>query len=462
MIAPETVTFQGFEERALAFAFDFDACASFAPPPDVFRECKTGGCYARRVPRVGDLVGGAKVLGQVESLSHDGRRGKVFEIACSGCGIIQLRSASQINASLRRKRTIECPSCVREAASGRHYAYQEHIRERVLDGGPLYTQRETHQIEREVRAALEEEFGELPEESLDFREVESAFTRFYAATQARSSCSWGITPSVSAKKESPWKRTERMHVLERAALRADREAEEADRLRRKKIGEPLAELLKAIDAGDVSAMAKASDIVNGAVRKGEVTEKKEQRERDPRLLALLLKAKLERIELVRSITPPGLDPIDAMVARARLQGIAYDEAAVMQALRNARPRREEKAPAFLSAQRNEPERSNTNIIQRSIEQARAERALAMQRYDERAAESALRRRAVAKQTQETHLSVERAKRAQGIAWLMSLEESVRQRKCPCESGKAFKACHGVPPENKQLSRAKPVRRAKRP
>lgn len=180
-------------------------------------------------------------------------------------------------------------------------------------------------MERDVRNALMEEFGELPEESVELDEVQHAMARY-------------------AQKPEPhdvWLRTRQRSVeLARVALKATREteelAEEEDELRRRELGQPLAALLDAIALGDVKKMMKASDDVNEIARRSEVVAKKEDRENDPRRLAAILKAKIAHMELARRITPPGLDPIDAMVARAKIQGFRYNAYGVEQALANAR------------------------------------------------------------------------------------------------------------------------------
>ncbi len=123
--------------------------------PTALNESSRGGRYKPRQVVIGERVGQSVVRSLVGVF--DGNR--VYEVDCSGCGCIQLRQAVQINMALRRGRSIECPRCRAEAASGKSMAYVQIIRDRYLDGGPLYTDLETRAICELVRQDLVAEFG---------------------------------------------------------------------------------------------------------------------------------------------------------------------------------------------------------------------------------------------------------------------------------------------------------------
>ena len=137
----------------------------------LYREVKTGGRHAPRVPVPGEAVGESRVVERV------GLRGKdaIWSVACS-CGSIQIRSSNQINHALRRGYSLLCPECVKEYQRGSAaYSMDERSRlrlERVLDGGPVWSHWETMALQAEVLADLEEEFGVLDKDPLTVAEMQ--------------------------------------------------------------------------------------------------------------------------------------------------------------------------------------------------------------------------------------------------------------------------------------------------
>lgn len=130
-----------------------------------FREAKTGGCFARRLPAVGDAVGRSIILRDLGTSDERPQHGRRFEITCGHCQKPQIRFASHINAILRRGSAVACPECVRENFLVHSIEYADVIIERVLNGGPVYSAGEMEMICKDVRAKLEEEFG--PAQNLD-------------------------------------------------------------------------------------------------------------------------------------------------------------------------------------------------------------------------------------------------------------------------------------------------------
>ena len=135
-----------------------------APRKSVYTEIKTGGRYEARVPVVGEMVGDSRII------EYLGKRGGdcIWSALC-GCGKMQIRSSAQINSALRRKHSLSCPECVTEYRTGR-FGYLQDLRsafrlERVLDGGPIWSDFEVIQLQDEIRADLEEEFGAIDPDS---------------------------------------------------------------------------------------------------------------------------------------------------------------------------------------------------------------------------------------------------------------------------------------------------------
>ncbi len=138
--------------------------------PEVFREARTGGRYAVRMPVPGEAVGDARVIEIIGK--REGRGDTLWSVRC-GCGKLQHRTTGQINLALRRGFSLSCPECWLELIRGKSAeakAARAHARMlRVLDGGPVWSDSETIALANEVRAALEEEFGELPDEESEWK-----------------------------------------------------------------------------------------------------------------------------------------------------------------------------------------------------------------------------------------------------------------------------------------------------
>ena len=130
----------------------------------VYTEIKTGGRYEARVPVVGEMVGDSRII------EYLGKRGpdRIWSTLC-GCGKKQIRSSGEINSALRRKHSLSCPECVTEYRTGRFGYLQDEKSaarlERVLDGGPIWSAFEVIQLQNEIRADLEEEFGAIDPDS---------------------------------------------------------------------------------------------------------------------------------------------------------------------------------------------------------------------------------------------------------------------------------------------------------
>ena len=146
----------------------------------LYREVKTGGRYAPRIPVPGEAVGESRVIERIGL--RPGRAGfnsrsaeTIWSVACS-CGSIQIRTSGQINHALRRGHSLVCPACVKEYQQGSAaYTMDERSRlrlERVLDGGPVWSHWETMTLQAEVLADLEEEFGALDEDPLSIAEMQ--------------------------------------------------------------------------------------------------------------------------------------------------------------------------------------------------------------------------------------------------------------------------------------------------
>jgi hypothetical protein len=130
----------------------------------VFREAKVGGRFAPRSPIPGEVVGESRVLERLGT-----REGAIiWSVTCS-CARIQIRSSNQINRAIRRGHSLLCPDCISEYRRGSAaYVVDQRSQarlERVLDGGPIWSDFETADLQAQVLADLEEEFGPLDKDS---------------------------------------------------------------------------------------------------------------------------------------------------------------------------------------------------------------------------------------------------------------------------------------------------------
>lgn len=132
--------------------------------PNIYTEIKTGGQYLARTPVAGEMVGDCKVIEWL------GLRGKhaIWSTLCS-CGSVQIRTSGQINQALRRRRSLPCPKCLKEYHHGAASYWREQRRltriERVLEGGPVWSDYETAELQQQILQDLEEEFGCIDKDS---------------------------------------------------------------------------------------------------------------------------------------------------------------------------------------------------------------------------------------------------------------------------------------------------------
>lgn len=134
-----------------------------APSLDPYRETKTGGRWSPLRVAVGDVIGKSVVLrdlGVDPRLACGSRR---FEVTCEHCECVQIRTSAQLNASLRKKRPVTCPRCLSEGRAARALEIFDWRTERVLGGGPVYSDWEMQTICDDVRNELVEEWGYPPE-----------------------------------------------------------------------------------------------------------------------------------------------------------------------------------------------------------------------------------------------------------------------------------------------------------
>lgn len=126
----------------------------------LFKETARGGQWSRRKITSGESVGESKVLHRVGIVGTN----TIWEVQCP-CGSVQLRPVGQINQALRRGYSILCPECVTDYRNGRAgYAVDQRVQkrlQRVLNGGPVWSDRETLLLQKAIRRDLEEEFGEV-------------------------------------------------------------------------------------------------------------------------------------------------------------------------------------------------------------------------------------------------------------------------------------------------------------
>lgn len=178
----------------------------------LYREVKTGGRYAPRIPVPGEVVGESRVIERIGV--RLGSAGTIWSVACA-CGTIQIRSSGQINHALRRGYSLLCPDCVNEYQQG-SAAYTRDERgksrlERVLDGGPIWSHWETATLQAEVLADLEEEFGALDEDVFTVAEMQIGAGWPYQAK----------TPTVEEKEVKAVRNSERA-AYRKAATALDR------------------------------------------------------------------------------------------------------------------------------------------------------------------------------------------------------------------------------------------------
>jgi len=184
----------------------------------LYREVKTGGRYAPRIPVPGETVGESRVIERIGvrpgSSDNVGSAGTIWSVACA-CGTIQIRSSGQINHALRRGYSLLCPDCVNEYQQG-SAAYTRDERgksrlERVLDGGPIWSHWETATLQAEVLADLEQEFGALDEDVFTVDEMQIGAGWPYQAK----------TPTVEEKEVKAVRNSERA-AYRKAATALDR------------------------------------------------------------------------------------------------------------------------------------------------------------------------------------------------------------------------------------------------
>src|SRR5271154_315208 len=98
---------------------------------NIYHEISTGGRWSPRTISVGEVIGKSKVLADLGVTSGCRR----FEVTCEHCECIQIRSAGQLNTSLRRKTPVTCPRCLTDGRIAHAFETVDYRTERVLAGG---------------------------------------------------------------------------------------------------------------------------------------------------------------------------------------------------------------------------------------------------------------------------------------------------------------------------------------
>lgn len=209
---------------------------AYEPPVDVFKECSRGGSYKPRTPSVGDRVGDSIILREIGSV---GRRGRLFEVTCASCSKPQIRSSGQLNRLLRSRYMVECPECRTERRSGERQfkitCRGDAILRRVQEGGPIYTGDEIQNIVNDVWSSLEDEFG-----SVDLDK--------------------GMCPD-DVQSANGWPPSHYDRNPGRKEMAVD-EIYESEQEELRRLGAPLADLVRAIEEGNAEDINQVSDRVH--------------------------------------------------------------------------------------------------------------------------------------------------------------------------------------------------------
>ena len=237
---------------------------------NAYSEVKRGGRFAAFPLRPGDKIG-RSVVGRC--IMDDNRGLKVWEVTCEGCGKVQLRPTGALTTALRRRtQGVQCPECLRELRTSKFTIERStFFTERVLEGGPIYTEWETEDICRDVMASLLNEFGPMVE-SITNEDLHIANGWPFSKSE-QDACQAAKNAEKSRKRYKDRRDREELQRMEeefQAARQRERYVEleraaqrawEYDRAHRAAAGGKLVELMESIDEGDQEAMLEILEVL---------------------------------------------------------------------------------------------------------------------------------------------------------------------------------------------------------